>query len=154
MKCFFKKIVLFSLIMLFNYGNNALSYTFYITNLTGEDVKVQLYWAGGQLNKKAGAASIKVYDTQRFSFKGWEIGLCLIKIKVLTKKSGTWIPQTALIQKVQDEQFKEVKEAGFFGDIFAEGLKLWELTGCGNRDFILVTDPASGKIVALTTTML
>lgn len=154
MKYYSKKMILLSLFILLNYGNNALSYTFHITNFTGQDVKVEFYWTGGQLNKKVGAAPIKLYDTQRFSFKGWEIGLCLIKIKVSTKESGTWLSRPVQIKFVSDEQLKELGGAGFLGYIILEGLNLWELTGCGNKDFILVTDSDSGKILAITSTKL
>ena len=145
MKYFSKKMILLSLFMLLNYGNNALGYTFYITNFTGQDVKVQLHYAFGKMNKPDDL--IRAYETRRLSFKNLN---CLTIIKVSTKKSGTWVSKTVLIKIVHDERFKEISEAGVFGDIFVEGFKLWELTGCGNRNFILVTDPDSEKILAIT----
>ncbi len=140
------------MIMLLSYGNNALSYTFYITNFTGQDVKVRLYWLWGEITEKA--ELIKEFDTHRLFFGKWKIGLCLTSIKVLTKESGTWISRPVQIQFVSNKQFKELGKADFLGYIFTEGLKLWELTGCGNKDFILIDDPESGKILAITTTTL
>ena len=153
-----KKIVLFSLILLLNYGNNALSYTFNIINFTGQDVTVRLHWAGGTLNDRNDL--IKAYYTRKFSWKlfdGWGLpdlkgGYCLTSIKVSTKISGKWLsPKSVQIQTVDSMQFKEISEAGFIGAAFGEGLKFWKLTGCGSKDFILVTDPSSEKILAITT---
>lgn len=155
MKSLDKKMMLLLLAMLLSYGNNALSYTFHITNLTGQDVKVGLYYFAlffdGKLNKKD--KLIKAYDMRKFSWKfgSLEAGLCLSKIEVSTKKSGKWVKKKkAKIQFVSEERFEEIAKTPFFGSVYKEALKWWGKTGCGNRDFILIVDPESKEIRALT----
>lgn len=152
MKCPINKtIILFSLITLLNCGN-ALGYTFYITNLTGKDVKVRLYSAFGPLNSKD--QLIKEYNTERFSWgvPTFKAGLCLLSIKVSTKIGDHWVARSAPFRIIPDDQFRQLRLSGDILSAFVLlGYDLWELTGCGNKDFILVTDPDSGKILALTT---
>lgn len=151
MKYFHKISVLFSLIMLFNYGSTSLSYTYYITNLTGQDVKVRLYSVFGPLNRRD--ELIEEYNTQRFSWgvPGSKAGLCLLSIKVSKKTGDHWIASNTPFRVIPDDQFKQVRLSGDIISAFIlTGYDLWELTRCGNRDFILVTDPESGKILALT----
>jgi len=151
MKCPIKTIILFSLITLLNCGD-ALGYTFYITNLTGKDVKVRLYSAFGPLNRKD--QLIKEYNTERFS---WGVptskaGLCLLSIKVSTMRGDHWVARNAPFRIIPDDQFRQLRLSGDILSAFVlMGYDLWELTRCGNKDFILVTDPDSGRILALTT---
>ncbi len=161
MEYFHKKMSLLFLIMfLLSYGNRLLSYTYYITNLTGKEVKVQLYHAFGPLNDKP--EPIESSDTHRFSwgFPSLKIGYCIHRILVSIKEAGKWRPLlSAPIRFVSGDQFKGITESGgFIEKIFTKGLSLWDATLCGNRDFILVidpdfslvTDPDFSKVVALT----
>ena len=50
---YFNKVIVFFVFMLFGYGVDTFAYDYKITNQTGGDVKVQLYYAFGKLNKQA-----------------------------------------------------------------------------------------------------
>ncbi|MGB8367011.1 MAG: hypothetical protein WCD44_01505 [Candidatus Babeliales bacterium] len=151
MEYFHKISVLLSLIIILNYGSTSLSYTYYITNLTGQDVKVRLYSVFGSLNRRD--ELIEEYNTQKFywEFPSSKAGLCLLSIKVSTKIEDHWVARNAPFRIISDDQLKQVRLSGdIISTFILTGYDLWELTRCGNRDFILVTDPESGKILALT----
>jgi len=111
------KLTAFFLFILFSYGVDTFSYTYTVANMTGENVKVQLYYAFGKLGK----AKVIVTDAMhKFSFKGLIEGpKCLSKIKASRKKLGKWGKQ------------KKVRVSGFAGLTFGE---------CKNVNFILKVD--------------
>ena len=127
MKCF-NKLMVFFVFMLFGYGVDTLAWAYEITNQTGGDVKVQLYWSFGKLNEQADL--IEAGAMRRFSFASRSTHvLCLTQIMASTKKSGKWGRQ------------KEVKVENRSGKIISISTG-----GCGNKAFILKR--VSGEIVA------
>ncbi len=135
--------------MLLGYGKGLLGYTFTVANMTRQDVKVQLRHAFGALNKEA--ELIKPFETKFFSFKGGKTSLCLSKIMVSTKQAGEWVkPEKATIKVVTNEQFKDLIDIDVVGDIVAQALRWWGVNMCRDRDFILIIDPESEKINAIT----
>jgi len=150
MKCL-NKLMVFFLFMLFSYGVNTFSYTYTVANMTGEDVKVGLYYELGKLGK---TKVIEAYDTHKFKFPigTWEAGFCLSKIMVSIKKIGKWgKAQKAKIGIVKDEnRFEELKKSGLIGKIVEKGIKFIGLNRCQNRFFILTLDQASKKMYAFT----
>ncbi len=153
MKCFNKKIMLLSLIVLLGYGKGLFGYTFTVANMTRRDVKVQLYWSWkGALNKEP--RLIKSFETHEFSWKfpNSKFGLCLTRIMVSTEQEGEWLePKEATIQIVTDEQLSKLVHIEVVGDIVAQALRWWGVSMCRDRDFILITDPESEEISTITT---
>jgi len=83
------KLTAFFLFILFSYGVDTFSYTYTVANMTGENVKVQLYHTYGKLNDEPELIMKDV--TKRFSFRGSKVGSCLSEIRVSKKKkSGKW----------------------------------------------------------------
>ena len=113
------KLMVFFLFMLFSYGSDIFGYTFTITNMTGRDVKVELRWVLGKLNKKGKNDNfIKKYDTYKFRLGGWETGLCLTKIMVSIQDStGKWkkAKEAKIRVAKSEDRFQQLKKSGFIG---------------------------------------
>ena len=152
------KLMVFFLSLLFSYGIDTFGYTYTITNMTGRDVMVRLDYAFGTLNKQADL--VEKYDTREFLFGGWKAGLCLTKIMVSIKKLGKWEEEweqeweeekEAKVGIIEDaDRFKELKESGLIGKLLTEGIKLFGLSKCKSRHFVLVRDRASKEVYAIT----
>ena len=85
---YFNKLTVFFLFVLFSYGVDTFAWTYRVANETGGDVKVQLRWLGGNLEKEK---TIKAGSDHTFRIKGGKIGLCLYNIKVKQKRlNGSW----------------------------------------------------------------
>ena len=109
------KIMIIFLFMLASFGRDIAAYTFTFTNMTGRDVKVQLHYAFGSLNKEP--ELIEAYDSRKFSFKGIRLGLCLSKLTVASfdEEKDKWIPLSGAmpmpIKIVDDTLFEETRSA-------------------------------------------
>jgi len=133
------KLMIFYLFLLFGYGIDTFGYTYTISNMTGRDVKVLLYWDLGRLTNRS--ALIAAYDTRKLSFGGWEAGLCLTKIMVWMQDSTGkwWGPEEAKMVILKDKgRFKDIKESGLVGNLVIGAIELFGFSLCQSRDFILV----------------
>ena len=110
MKCH-NKLMVFFLFMLFGYGVDAFSYTYTFANMTDRDVKVRLHYAFGELTDRN--EPISSYATHKFSFEGWEVGLCLTKIIVSSfdEKIGKWIELPAPMKMIDRNSFDHTQDA-------------------------------------------
>jgi len=142
---YFNRTMVFFLFVLFGYGIDIFAYTYKITNRTGRDVKVGLYYAFGQLTNHAHL--IKPDGTSKLKFGGWEGGLCLTKIMVWAKDSaGKW----GKGKKAEIVGYKSMAPVG-------EGVwrlitvvpAIWDASLCRNRNFVLGINEKSKKIVAM-----
>jgi len=105
---YLNKLMVFFLFMLFSYGIDTSAYTYTITNLTGKDVKVDLHYLFGKLAKNK---PILPYDTRKFRFGGWKIGLCLTKIiaKSFDRQKNRWITLPVPIKIIDAQLFNDTK---------------------------------------------
>ncbi len=139
-----KKLMVVAL-MLAGVSGKIAAYTFKITNNTGQDVKVKLFWGvGSPLNKRYD--EIKRGKTRKFAWKfgSLKAGLCLSGIKVQNKVRGRW------------EKEKKVKlvrgKVDFSGVGGGAGAILFDIIAykCGNQNFdLVINDEKTGKIVAV-----
>jgi len=82
---YLNKLMVFFLFMLFSYGVDTSAYTYSFANMSGRDVRMELHWVFGKLDKKGkNDKLIKKYETHKFHLGGWETGLCLTKIIALS----------------------------------------------------------------------
>ena len=141
------KLMVFFVFMLFGYGVDALAYTYKITNQTGRDVKIRLYWLVGELTNDA--VFIRSRGTHKFVVRGWSSGLCLTKIMVWTRDSSGkwWGPAKAKIKartKITNwDSLGDLSPPGGVGS--SPG---WTPKGCKDQKFILRMDSKTWKISA------
>jgi len=167
----FNKMMIFFLFMLVSFGKDISAYRYTVTNLTGQQIKVRLYYAFGALNSQYDL--IEFYGTTPFSFTGGKGGLCLTKIMVSWFDTGLnrWIDgMMTPMQSMTSELFNTTKSAisafdqqvlkvgklaakfGEKGEIVGEVINtlagvveasvgLWEISLCRNRDFIIILAP-------------
>ncbi len=162
----FNKIMIFFLFILASFGRDISAYRYTITNLTGTDVKIQLFPFQKEFKL------IHAYDTKVFSPKGIETIACLTKIMVspFNEELNRWLGETkADIKAINEEQFNKTKSAikeftssiktmgeaatikgpkgvavkkiiDGLADMAVGATALYGVSLCRNRDFLLVLD--------------
>lgn len=106
MEYFSRVTLFFASLLVLNCVTKTLAYTYTVTNKTGRDIKVQLYWTGGKkLNKKA--QIIKKGKSYPFEYPvgSGKAGLCLTKIMVAVKQNGEWGNMKQLRKEIWSRRF-------------------------------------------------
>ena len=132
---YLNKLMVFFLFMLFSYGVDTFAYTYSIANMTGRGVNVQLHWVKDTLNRKGGTW-VNAFDTRKFNFGGWQVGLCLNKIiaKSFDEQKDHWIELPVPIKIIDRQLFDDTKDIiGRFTNAVKEIGKVVALAGAAGK---------------------
>ncbi len=121
MKYLNKTMILF-LFMLTSFGRDSSAHTYTFVNMTGRDVKIQLF---SHLEMLGQGKLIKAYDKAKFKIDGREVDFCLRKIFALgfDETTGEWIRKTGKIVPIRRVGWKLFDIAKYAIDEFEESVE-------------------------------
>lgn len=168
---YLNKTMVFFLFMLVSFGADISAYNYPVTNFTGQPIKVRLHYAFGKLNKQDDLIEFMGTNPFSFTGGKIGLCLTSIEVSWFDAELDRWVDaMTAPMQSMTSEAFEATKNAitafdeqvvkvgklaalaGETGVIVSqaiEGLvgvvegavKLWEISLCRNRDFIIILAP-------------
>lgn len=146
-----KKLMTIALLIVLSMGGKALAYTFKITNKTGDNVKIALFW-GSWKSLTTKYSEIKNGQTNTFTWKFPSIkaGLCLNGIKIQKKRNSGWqSPEKIRLVRKQVPTWGYPVAGVVTGGIGATVAGFVEAGfECGNQNFDLEVDQ-KGKVIAV-----